>query len=74
MTAHQKDEEDHLRKAEQLAADWAGENLASVGHVVYMWIGKLELSDSVACVGREETKADDQDDAGHQAEGCKSGR
>ena len=73
VTAHQEDEEDHLGESKQFAADRACKNLASVGHVVYMWIGKLELADRVASIGCKETKADDQDDARDKAEGCKGG-
>lgn len=51
MRAHDEDQEDDLRGAEELAPDRAQHYLPRVGHVVHVWVAQFELPDYVARVG-----------------------
>ena len=50
VTAHYKDVEDDLAGSEYLSEDGSAEDFACIGHVVYVWVGELEMAEHVASV------------------------
>lgn len=63
VAAHDEHQEQKLRGAEQLAPEATEHDLAGVGHAVDMGVAQLELPYHIACVGRDEAEADDEDDS-----------
>ncbi|KAI4184040.1 MAG: hypothetical protein LQ346_006185 [Caloplaca aetnensis] len=61
--AHDKDDEEHLGDAEDLAPDRTKQDHARVGHIVDLRVGELELADDIASVCRQDTETQDEDDA-----------
>ena len=63
VRAHNEDEEEELRGAEDFAAPAARKDFAGVGHVVYERVSELELADHIAGVGCDDTQSEDQNHA-----------
>lgn len=60
MAARDEDEEQQLRRAEDLAANRAHEHFTGVGHAVDVRVRELELAQVVAGISCQKTEADDQ--------------
>ena len=63
MAAHDKDQEEQLCGAEQLAPEATEHDLAGVRHAVHMRVAQFELPDHVAGIGGDDAEADDEDDS-----------
>ena len=79
VAAHQENEEDDLRRAEELPPESLHTNgleqhLASIRHVVHMRIRQLELSQHVTRVRCDDPQTDERDKAAHNAHGCQHRR
>lgn len=62
-----------VHASKELAPEPASHDTSNIGNTVYLWVTTLEQSDDRVGPCRDETRCDDEDNAGNHADGVEGG-
>jgi hypothetical protein len=71
VRTHDEDQDQDRCHRHDFTADGASDEHTAVGKRLHAGVGKLELANEPACIGRNETKEDDATYARYDAQDCK---